>query len=154
MESGFVKINIILPMEQRLSFISLGVNDLQVSKAFYMEKLGWTPIKDDQGIVFFKLNGFILSLFGADELAKDIGINSAGNGFRKFTLATNFNSVNEVDECFKELERKGVNIVLAPEEVYWGGYRGYFSDPDGNYWEVAYNPFLEMDESGYVLNHQ
>lgn len=140
-------------MEQRISFITLGVSDLNHSKAFYNHALGWHPIKDENGIVFYKLNGFILSLFKSDELAQDIGINDNGKGFHHFTFAINFNSEEEVDACFEDLKNKGVNIVLSPEKVFWGGYRGYFSDPDGHYWEVAYNPFLTMDAIGNVITH-
>jgi catechol 2,3-dioxygenase-like lactoylglutathione lyase family enzyme len=139
-------------MEQRLTFITLGAKDTSALKQFYIEKFGWTPIKTD-GIIFFKMNGFILALFPADELAKDAGVPADGTGFKKFTLAINYRSENEVDEAFKMLKNKGVNIVKAAHKASWGGYSGYVADPEGNLWEIAFNPFLKMDENGNVLDH-
>ena len=140
-------------MKQKLNFITIGVEDLEKMKTFYRDIMGWTPLKDSDGIVFFKLNCFILALFPARELANDIGIENDGNGFKKFTMAINFSSEKEVNEHFNYLENNGVKIMKAPEKVFWGGYSGYFSDPENNYWELAYNPFLEMDEEGNVINH-
>ncbi|HMT27964.1 MAG TPA: VOC family protein [Bacteroidia bacterium] len=140
-------------MKQKLNFITIGVEDLEKMKTFYRDIMGWTPLKDSDGIVFFKLNCFILALFPARELANDIGIENDGNGFKKFTMAINFSSEKEVNEQFNYLENNGVKIMKAPEKVFWGGYSGYFSDPENNYWELAYNPFLEMDEEGNVINH-
>ena len=79
-------------MQQRLSFLTIGVNDLEQMKNFYIEKFGWQPMKDNDGIVFFKLNGFILGLFPANELAEDIGISQDGSGFKRITTAINFSS--------------------------------------------------------------
>lgn len=141
-------------MKQKISFITIGVDNLAQTKNFYIEKFGWKPIKDSDGIVFFKLNGFILGLFPADELAKDAGVNNDGKGFKKFALAINLNSESEVDKLFKELRQKNVNIIKDPEKVFWGGYRGYIADNEQNLWEIAYNPFLEMDKEGNVLGHQ
>ncbi|MDI3320492.1 VOC family protein [Pinibacter soli] len=141
-------------MQQRLSFLTIGVNDLEQMKDFYIEKFGWTPMKDSDGIVFFKLNGFILSLFPATELAEDISIPQDGSGFKRITTAMNFSSEKEVDEVFAELEQKGVRIVKPPAKVFWGGYSGYVADIENNYWEFAYNPFMAMDENGNVREHQ
>ena len=141
-------------MKQQVSFITLGVDNLEETKKFYIEKFGWKPIKDSDGIVFFKLNGFILGLFPANELAKDAGVNSNGKGFKKFALAINLNSESEVDKVFKELRQKNVKVIKDPEKVFWGGYRGYIADNEQNLWEIAYNPFLEMDKEGNVLGHQ
>lgn len=140
-------------MKPVLNFITIGVKDLDKAKRFYIEKFGWTPIKDDQGIVFFKLNGFIFSLFPTEELAKDAGVDVEGNGFRGFTLAINFNSEAEVDKAFAELREKGVLVVKEPQKVFWGGYSGYIQDDEGNLWELAHNPFLELDEDGNVVAH-
>jgi hypothetical protein len=140
-------------MEQRLSFITIGAKDLNKLKQFYIEKFKWTPLKDSDGIVFFKLNGFIFSLFPADELATDAGVSSDGKGFKKFTLAINYSSEKEVDEAFKTLENRGVHIIKTPQKASWGGYSGYAADIEGNLWEIAYNPFLEMDNTGNVLTH-
>lgn len=143
---------IMLP--QRISFITLGVNDLEAMKDFYKEKFGWSPMKDSDGIVFFKMNSFILGLFPAHELAEDIGVNEEGSGFRKLSLALNVGSEAAVNELFETLGGKGVKIIKAPEKVFWGGYRGYIADIEDNYWEIAYNPFLELDVLGNVLSHQ
>lgn len=141
-------------MKQQLQFVTLGVSDLHKMKAFYVEKFGWKPMKETDGIVFFQLNGIILGLFPAEELARDIGVPNSGEGFKKFSLAINFNSEEEVDVAFEEMKGKGVEIVKVPERVFWGGYSGYVADTDGNYWELAFNPFLEMDNNGKVLNHR
>ncbi len=141
-------------MKQQISFLTLAVNDLEKMKHFYHEVLGWNLLKDDQGIVFFKMNGFIFGLYPTSELANDIGIENDGSGFKKFTLAINFSSEKEVDDEFRKLENEGVNIIKTPSKVFWGGYSGYFADPENNYWELAYNPFLEMDTEGNIINHQ
>lgn len=140
-------------MEQRISFLTIGAKDLNKLKQFYIEKFNWAPLKDD-GIVFFKLNGIILSLFPADELAADAGVPQNGSGFKKFTLAINYRSEKEVDDVFKSLQGRGVQIIKSPQKASWGGYSGYVADIEGNLWEIAYNPFLEMDKTGNVLTHQ
>lgn len=140
-------------MKQLLHFITLGVRDLDLMKTWYMQKFGWKPMKDENGIVFFKLNGFILALFPANELAEDIGVSNDGKGFKKISLAINFNSESEVDEAIDDLKKKGVKIVKEPQKVFWGGYHAYVVDAEENYWELAYNPFLKMDEDGNVASH-
>ncbi|TND08921.1 MAG: hypothetical protein FD123_1775 [Bacteroidetes bacterium] len=140
-------------MDARLSFLTLGVNDLEKSKRFYMDQFGWKPIKDSDGIVFFKLNGFILALFPKDELAEDAGVSVEGSGFKGFSMAINMRSEEEVNTVFAKLEKNGVKIVRPPEKVFWGGYRGYIADNEDHLWEIAYNPFLELDENGNVKMH-
>jgi catechol 2,3-dioxygenase-like lactoylglutathione lyase family enzyme len=141
-------------MEQRLSFITIGCADLDKLKQFYIDKFKWAPLKDSDGIVFFKLNGFILSLFPTNELAADARVPGYGNGFKKFTLAINYKSEKEVDEVFKTLQGRGVKVIKAPQKASWGGYSGYVADIEGNLWEIAFNPFLEMDDKGNVLTHR
>lgn len=142
-------------MKQKISFFTIGVSNLELMKNFYKETFGWVTEKDSDGIVFFKLNGFILGLFPVDELAEDIGIEPhAHDGFKGCTLAMNYHSEAEVDEVFTQLVQKGAKAIRQPEKVYWGGYRGYLADPENNYWELAYNPFLAMDKEGNVLAHQ
>lgn len=138
-------------MEQRLSFITIGAKDLDRLKQFYTDKFKWTPIKDDQGIVFFKMNGMILALFPTHELAEDATVPDDGKGFRGFTLAITYRSEAEVDEVFKNLKSRGVQIVKPPQKVFWGGYSGYVADIEGNLWEIAYNPFIEMDKAGNII---
>ena len=93
----------------------------------------------------------MLSLYPRDKLAEDAGVDPAGSGFNALSLAYNTKSKEEVDSLFREFEEKEVTIVKKPEEVFWGGYSGYVCDPDDNLWEIAYNPFLEMDEEGNTL---
>lgn len=138
-------------MEQRLSFITIGAKNLDKLKQFYIDKFKWTPMKDDQGIVFFKLNGLILSLFPTNELAGDATVANDGKGFRGFTLAINYRSEAEVDKVFDDLKNRGVQIVKPPQKVFWSGYSGYVADAEGNLWEIAYNPFLEMDTAGNII---
>lgn len=141
-------------MDQRLTFFTFGVHDLEAMKNFYVEKFGWKTLKDENGIVFFRLNGFIFGLYPVDELAEDVGVAQDGKGFKQFSLAINCRSEKEVDDTFAQLKAKGVKIIKAPEKVFWGGYRGYIADIENNYWEIAYNPFLEMDAEGNVKGHE
>ena len=130
-------------MEQRITMISLGVADLELSIEFYENKLRWKRSAMSQGdLIVFELNGIILGLYPRDELAKDANIDNAGSGFRGFAIAHNLSSIELVDDLFEELENKGVAVVKKPEKVFWGGYSGYVADPDGNLWEIAYNPFM------------
>lgn len=141
-------------MDQRLTFVTLGVNDLAAMTKFYTEQFGWIPMKKVDSIVFFKLNGTILGLFPASDLAADIGIVNDGSGFKRFTLAVNYATEQDVDVVFDRLSQNGVRIVKSPEKVFWGGYSGYVADIENNYWEIACNPFLEMDEDGNAVRHK
>ncbi len=141
-------------MEQRLSFITLGVDNLAAMREFYMTKFGWQPEIDNENIVFFRLTGFFLGLFGKDALAEDAKVAAQGSGFKGFTLAYNLRSEQEVDALFTDLQAKGVKVVKSPEKVFWGGYSGYVADAEDNLWEIAYNPFLEMDDQGNVSGHK
>ena len=140
-------------MKQLLHFLTLGVHDLDKMKTWYKQKFGWETIKDENGIAFFKLNGFIFALFPADELAKDIGVPGDGNGFKKFSMAINYNSEKEVDNAIAALKKLEVRIIKEPQRVFWGGYHAYIADPEDNYWELAYNPFLKLDKDGNVQSH-
>jgi catechol 2,3-dioxygenase-like lactoylglutathione lyase family enzyme len=103
-------------MEQRLTFITLGVNDLAVSRKFYEEIFGWKPDANSGGdVVFFRLNGIVLSLFPREELAKDAGVPSKGSGFRPFTLAHNVRTEQEVDSLIAILRTKGVPVIKEPQ---------------------------------------
>jgi predicted lactoylglutathione lyase len=138
-------------MEQRLTIITLGVSDLKKSTEFYESKFGWKKSESSsEYISFFTLNGIQLALYGRNELAEDATINSNGDGFKGFTLAYNTKSEKEVDQTIKELREKGVKIIKEPQKVNWGGYSSYVSDLDGNLWEIAFNPFLGLDEKGYI----
>ena len=141
-------------MSPRISFITLGVHNLTAMRDFYVQTFGWTPFKESDSIVFFQLNGFILGLFPADELAADIGITNDGTGFKRMSLAMNFKSTEEVDQAFNNLIAKGARSITAPETVFWGGYRGYIADIENNYWELCFNPFVTLDDEGNVISHQ
>ncbi|GGD14203.1 VOC family protein [Hyunsoonleella pacifica] len=139
-------------MEQRLTIVGLGVSDLKKATTFYEEKFGWEKADSSTDtITFLQLNGILLSLYPREKLAEDAQVPHGGNGFKGFTLAHNLRSKTEVDQLFSELEQKGVTIVKQPEEVFWGGYSGYVSDLDDNLWEIAFNPFLPLDEKGNTL---
>jgi hypothetical protein len=130
-------------MEQRMTMIGLGVNNLDKAADFYENAFGWQrdPM-GDENIIFYRLNGVLVSLYGREALAEDATVDAAGSGFKGFTLAYNTRSEAEVDNLIEELRRKGVKIVKEPQKVFWGGYSSYVADPDGNLWEIAFNPYL------------
>ena len=97
-------------------------------------------------IVFYELNGISLALYPLNELAKDATIDGNGSGFKGFTIAYNARSEEEVNALIQNLREKGVKIVKEPQKVFWGGYSSYIADPDGNLWEIAFNPFLKIEE--------
>jgi Lactoylglutathione lyase and related lyases len=138
-------------MEARLSIITLGVKDLAVSRSFYEKGLGW-PLASgsEEGIAFFQLGGLRLALYPHDLLAEDADVSPEGCGFRGFTLAQNVRSKEEVTVVLAAAEKAGAKIVKPARDVFWGGHSGYFSDPDGYLWEVAWNPFLELNERGEI----
>ena len=139
-----------MSFDPRISMITLGVADLAASTAFY-EKLGFEKSSASQeSVTFFKLKGTVLGLFGRAALAEDAGVEEAGSGFRAVTLAHNLASEAAVDEAFAHAVSCGATAVKQPEKVFWGGYSGYFADPDGHLWELAYNPFSENDENGFM----
>lgn len=135
-------------MKQHLHIVTLGVKDLEVSKKFYAETLGWKIARPQEGIAFFQAGGVVLALFPREELAKDALVSAEGSGFHSIALAYNTQSEAEVDEIIRDLRAKGVKIVKEPQKVFWGGYHSYFADPDDYLWEVAYNPFFPFDENG------
>jgi catechol 2,3-dioxygenase-like lactoylglutathione lyase family enzyme len=137
-------------MEQRLSLITLGVADLARAVSFYERVVGWKASPSPPEIAFFDLNGVVFSLFPNEELAKDMGRAAAAHGYSGFALAYNARSKEEVDSIFARLKERGADIVKAPENVFWGGYSGYFADPDGHKWEVAYNPYWAILPDGRV----
>ncbi len=133
-------------MEQRITFITLGVKDLNTSIDFYETKFGWKRSEmSNNNIVFYEMNGIHISLYNAHELAKDANVDSKGTGFKGFTMAYNCRSEEEVDTLIHKLKENGVEIVKEPQKVFWGGYSSYIADPDGNLWEIAFNPFLKID---------
>ena len=133
-------------MEQRMTFLTLGVNDLNQSIDFYENKFGWKRSElSNESIIFYELKGIHLALYDREELAKDATIDPSGDGFRSFTMAYNTRSEKEVDDLIESLRKQGVQVIKEPQKVFWGGYSGYIADPDGNLWEIAFNPFLKLD---------
>jgi catechol 2,3-dioxygenase-like lactoylglutathione lyase family enzyme len=132
-----------------ISLITLGVADLARSRAFY-EALGWEAARAPEGVVFIQLAGQVLALFGIDDLAADMGREPGAPGRGAVTLARNFGSAAEVDAAFELALSAGASVVKRPEKVLWGGYSGYFADPDGHPWEIAYNPSFPIGEDGRI----
>eukprot|EP00549_Striatella_unipunctata_P024292 CAMPEP_0118717330 /NCGR_PEP_ID=MMETSP0800-20121206/28080_1 /TAXON_ID=210618 ORGANISM="Striatella unipunctata, Strain CCMP2910" /NCGR_SAMPLE_ID=MMETSP0800 /ASSEMBLY_ACC=CAM_ASM_000638 /LENGTH=149 /DNA_ID=CAMNT_0006624017 /DNA_START=70 /DNA_END=519 /DNA_ORIENTATION=- len=141
-------------MDPRVSIITLGVKDLKRSNRFYQEIMGWarTSASNDQ-ISFFYINkSMLLSLYNCEALVKDTGIMDpmSLSSLGRFTMAYTCKSEQEVDGLFEYFKKYEVKVVKEPHKVFWGGYSGYISDPDGHYWEIAYNPYLVMDPNGHV----
>jgi predicted lactoylglutathione lyase len=137
-------------VEQRISLITLGVSDLSRAKRFY-EALGWRG-QEVERTVFFQAGGMAVVLWGEDQLAADAGLvggeEGAGGSFRGMSLAQNVRSRVEVDSVIAVARSAGASVTREPAETFYGGYAGYFTDPDGHAWEVAYNPGFTLGEDG------
>jgi predicted lactoylglutathione lyase len=134
----------------RISLITLGVADLARATAFY-ERLGWKKSAASQETVtFIRLKGTALALFSRASLAADASVADGPAGFSGVTLAHNLGSEGEVDEAFAHALACGATAVKRPQKVFWGGYSGYFADPDGHLWELAWNPFAPLDAEGHM----
>ena len=129
-------------MKPRISMITLGVRDLAVSVKFYEEGLGFPRMSSPPEVAFFTLNGTWLGLYGREALAADAKVSPEGSGFESFALAHNVCSESEVGEVMRRALKAGAILVKEPEKVFWGGYSGYFKDPDGHLWEIAHNPLF------------
>ena len=137
-------------MKQAISFITLGVADLARSRAFY-QALGWRESSSSQeGIAFYQAGSLAFALFPRAALAEDANVPAAGSGFPGFTLAHNVADEKAVDQLLTEAVAAGARLVRPADKVSWGGYRGYFSDPDGYLWEVCHNPFVQLDNDGHI----
>ena len=137
-------------MRQTISFVTLGVADLERSRRFY-SALGWRESSASQpAVAFFQAGSVAFALFGRDALAGDAGVPTTGSGFSGVTLAHNVAGEAEVDATLAEAVAAGGRLVLAGARAPWGGFRGYFADPDGFLWEVCHNPFFPLDEQGFV----
>ncbi len=138
-------------MEPRISLVTLGVRDLAASREFYA-RMGWTPHQTEgEAVVFFQAGSMLFGLYGRAALAEDAGLQDAGpQAFTGIALAYNGRDKAEVDAVLKEAEDAGGRIVKPAEDVFWGGYSGYFADPDGHLWEVAWNPFFPIAEDGSI----
>ncbi len=137
-------------MEQRISLITLGVTDLNRSRNFY-EQLGWKrSMPETEGVMFFQAGGMILSLYPTVDLAKDANVSPDSNGFPRFSLAYNARTRDEVDTVLNAAVAAGAILRKPAQEAFWGGYSGYFSDPDGFLWEVAWNPQFPIADDGSI----
>jgi hypothetical protein len=137
-------------MEQRLSLVTLGVADVDRARAFY-ERLGWHG-QQVQETVFFQAGGLAVVLWGRDKLAADAGVaDTSGPGFGGIALAHNVRSTDEVDRVVAAAADAGATVTRPPDEAFYGGYAGYFTDLDGHAWEIAYNPGFHLDDDGSLV---
>jgi uncharacterized protein len=138
-------------MQPRLTLVTLGVADLPKARAFY-EAWGWKASSASQpSVVFFQANGLALALFGRADLAEDAHVEDKPTGFAAITLAYNARSKEEADEVYAGALAAGAKAVKPLQDVFWGGYSGYFADPDGHLWEVAWNPSFSLDLEGHLF---
>jgi catechol 2,3-dioxygenase-like lactoylglutathione lyase family enzyme len=137
-------------MEPRISLITLGVADIARARAFY-EALGWTASSaSTPEVVFFHGSGPVLALWARAALAEDAEVEDRPSGFSGVALAYNARSEAEVDEVFAQAVKLGAQAVKIPRKTFWGGYAGYFADPDWHLWEIAFNPSFALDEEGHL----
>jgi len=139
-------------MRQKLNVITLGVDNLARSLEFYEKGLGWKKSPASQEtIAFFQLGGIVLSLYPREALAKDVPVKNDPTGFAGITIAYNAKSEKEVDDVLAEVQKLGAKILKPGQKVFWGGYSGYFADPNGHLIEVAFNPFLQFDANDNLI---
>ncbi|MEQ9565127.1 MAG: VOC family protein [Porticoccaceae bacterium] len=136
-------------MQPRISMITLGVKDVPTAAEFYEKGLGFPRLDfESDSVAFFTLNGSWLGLYGLEALAEDAQVTSDGSGgFNGFSLAHNVHSESEVDAVMAQAIAAGGQMVKQPQKVFWGGYSGYFQDPDRHLWEIAYNPIMWVGPS-------
>lgn len=129
-------------MKPRISMLTLGVRHLEESIRFYEQGLGFPRMESPPEVAFFTLNGSWLALYGRESLAEDAGVRSEGTGFSGFAIAHNLESEQAVDDAMSQAVEAGAKLVKPAQKAPWGGYSGYFADPDGYLWEVAHNPLF------------
>jgi len=129
-------------MNPRISMITLGVRDLANSIEFYEQGLGFPRLESPPSVAFFALNGTWLGLYGKEALAEDAQVSPQGSGFGGFSISHNVASDSIVDAVMEQALAAGATLAKKPQKVFWGGYSGYFKDPDGHLWEIAHNPFM------------
>ena len=138
-------------MNPCLTVITLGVSDLARARKFYCDGLGFRPSSSsNEHIVFLRAGAIVLSLYSRESLAQDAHLPADGSGFGGIALARNLGSKAEVDQALAVAQQAGARILKPAQEVFWGGYSGYFADPDGHPWEVAYNPHWTLSPAGLV----
>lgn len=138
-------------MPARINLVTLGVSDIGKATAFY-EKLGFvkSQSQSNDDVTFFKAGGVVLGLFGRDALVEDAGKPKSWSGQGGIALAQNLESEAAVDAFMMLAEETGAKILKPAAKAFWGGYGGYFADPDGHVWEVAHNPFFPINEIGQI----
>jgi uncharacterized protein len=138
-------------LRPRLNFVTLGVIDMAKMRAFY-ERLGLVASSaSNPNVTFFDANGIVLALFGYHDLAEDAGVKAGPvPDFRGVGVAWNGTSEEDVDRIMAHAKAAGATIAKKAVKVFWGGYSGYFADPEGHLWEVAYNPFMPIDAEGHI----
>ncbi len=135
-------------LPQRISLVTLGVADVERSRRFY-EGLGFRAADfDSESVTFFDMNGFVFAIFGREDLAEDANVAIEDGAFSRMSLAINLGSESAVDAAMEFAASKGGRVTQPARKVFWGGYAGYFADPDGHLWEIAYNPFWPLDAEG------
>ena len=137
-------------MEQHISIVTLGVRSLGISRRFYVDGLGWKPALENKEIIFFQSGGMVFALFLRDKLAEDFRADPTTFGRAAVALAHNVRQKSEVDPLMKRAETAGAKILTPAREASWGGYSGYFADPDGFAWEVAWNPQWRFGADGSI----
>lgn len=149
MDSGDAHQLIGIAMKQRLSLVTLGVEDLDRSRDFYLKGLGWQAVpQDSDEIVFIQMAGMVLGLYPIDKAVEEHGMRPDLNqSSGAIGLSYNTRSEQEADEVLRIAVEAGATLVKSAEKVFWGGYSGYFKDPDGHLWEVCFNPFTMPDEN-------
>ena len=137
-------------MEPRLTLITLGVADVAAARRFY-EALGFKAGKaSEEAVTFFDAGGVVLALYGRGPLAEDATVPDSAPGFSGIALAHNARSEADVDAALAEAVAAGAKLIKPAAKTFWGGYSGYFADPDGHLWEVAHNPYFKLDADGRV----
>ncbi|MBS1694586.1 MAG: VOC family protein [Actinobacteria bacterium] len=134
-------------MEQRISLITLGVDDLGRARHFYEQGLGWAPRDAPGGVAFYQLPGIAFALWGRDDMAQDAR-HSLDGRFSGITIAVNQRSEADVDAVLAQAQAAGATVLKPAQRTEWGGYSGYFADLDGHVWEVAHNPFWTINDDG------
>lgn len=140
-----------LPLANHISMVSLGVEDLLAATEFY-QKLGWKKAPQSQESISFMIGrNIVLGLYGRSDLAKDAGVENSEPGFSGIACAINFATRDDVDSFAARVQAAEGEIVKPPQEVFWGGYSGYFRDHDQHLWEIAHNPFAVLGKDGQML---
>jgi uncharacterized protein len=137
-------------MEQRVSVITLGVKELARARRFYADGLGWKPVFENDEIIFFQAGGMVFALFLRDKLAEDLQADPASLLRAAAALGYNVREKSEVDPLMQRAVAAGAKILKPAREASWGGYSGYFADPDGFAWEVAWNPQWRLAADGRI----